>query len=387
MAPLLDIAEASQRVRLGPKVASTNMDRSDAPRLAAIVELSDDAIIAEGLNGVILSWNGAAERLFGYTASEVLGKSVTIIFPSDRLEEEASILSQIGRGERVDHYETARRRKDGQIIHVSVTASPIRNASGTVTGVSTTMRDLTGRNIRDQRILELQAELAHVQRLNELGHVVSTLVHEVNQPLTAISNYVNACRRLIKTGDQERIQSVLQRITDQTNRTRGIVERLRDFVKKRDVQMRAETLSQVIEEAIALTRASVRDRGLRLTVETDPPGVRVEIDKIQVQQVLFNLLRNAIEAMQDQPRRELVVATSLVRGGMVEISVADTGPGLVAEVRARLFQPFVTTKVHGMGVGLSVCRAIVESHGGRLWADDNPRRGTIFRFTVRQVEV
>ena len=165
------------------------------------------------------------------------------------------------------------------------------------------------------------------------------------------------------------------------------MERIRDFVKKRDVQMRAETLSQVIEEAIALTRASVRDRGLRLTVETDPPGVRVEIDKIQVQQVLFNLLRNAIEAMQDQPKRELVVATSLVQGGMVEISVADTGPGLVAEVRAKLFQPFVTTKVHGMGVGLSVCRAIVESHGGRLWADDNPSRGTIFRFTVRHVEV
>ena len=150
------------------------------------------------MNGVILSWNRAAERLFGYAASEVFGKSITIIFPSDRLEEEASILSQIGQGERVDHYETARRRKDGQTIHVSVTASPIRNASGKITGVSTTMRDLTGRNIRDQQVLELQAELAHVQRLNELGHVVSTLVHEVNQPLTAISNYVNACRRLIR---------------------------------------------------------------------------------------------------------------------------------------------------------------------------------------------
>ena len=185
------------------------------------------------------------------------------------------------------------------------------------------MRDLTGRNIRDQRILELQAELAHVQRLNELGHVVSTLVHEVNQPLTAISNYVNACRRLIKTGDQEQIQSVLQRITDQTNRTRGIVKRIREFVKKRDVQMRAEQLSQVIEEAITLTRASVRDGGLRFTVKTDPPGVQVEIDRVQVQQVLFNLLRNAIEAMQDQPKRQLVVATSLVQGGMVEISVAD----------------------------------------------------------------
>ena len=223
--------------------------------------------------------------------------------------------------------------------------------------------------------------------MNELGQVVSTLVHEVNQPLTAISNYVNACRRLFKAGDQERIKSVLQRITDQTNRTRGIVERIRDFVKKRDVQMRAENLSQVIEEAIALTRASVRDRDLTLTVEIEPQGVQVEIDKVQVQQVLFNLLRNSIEAMQDQSRRELVVASSLVQGGMVEISVADSGPGLVDEVRAKLFQPFVTTKVHGMGVGLSVCRAIVEWHGGRLWADDNPSRGTVFRFTVRQVEV
>ena len=115
--------------------------------------------------------------------------------------------------------------------------------------------------------------------------------------------------------------------------------------------------------------------------------MQVEIDRVQVQQVLFNLLRNAIEAMQDQPRRQLVVATSLVQGGMVEISVADSGPGLVDEVRAKLFQPFVTTKANGMGVGLSVCRAIVESHGGRLWADDNPSYGTVFRFTVRHVGV
>ena len=151
--------------------------------------------------------------------------------------------------------------------------------------------------------------------------------------------------------------------------------------------MRAEQLSQVIEEAITLTRASVRDGGLRFTVKTDPPGVQVEIDRVQVQQVLFNLLRNAIEAMQDQPKRQLVVATSLVQGGMVEISVADSGPGLVDEVRAKLFQPFVTTKANGMGVGLSVCRAIVELHGGRLWADDNPSYGTVFRFTVRHVGV
>jgi two-component system, LuxR family, sensor kinase FixL len=364
-------------------MTSTGEHTADAARLAAIVESSDDAIIVKDLNGVILSWNRAAERLFGYTASEVLGLPVTVIFPPDRVEEEAVILGRIRSGERVDHYETARRRKDGQIIDVSVTISPIRDASGNIAGASTIFRDLTGRNIRDQRILELQTELAHVQRLNELGQVVSTLVHEVNQPLTAISNYVNACRRLVATGDQDRIRAVLERIADQTNRTRAIVERIRDFVKKRDVQMRAEDLSQVIEETIGLTRASVRDGGLTLTVAVEPPGVQVEIDKVQVQQVLFNLLRNSIEAMQDQPRRELLVATSLVQRGMVEISVADTGSGLAVEVRENLFQSFVTTKVTGMGMGLSVCRAIVESHGGRLWADDNPLGGTVFRFTVR----
>jgi two-component system, LuxR family, sensor kinase FixL len=383
---MLDVAEANRR-DWGSGMTSANGDRPEDARLAAIVESSDDAIVAKDLHGVILSWNRAAERLFGYTASEVFGRSITVIFPPDRIEEEAVILGRIRSGERVDHYETARRHKDSQIINVSVTASPIRDASGKISGVSTIMRDLTGRNIRDQRIQELQAELAHIQRLNELGQVVSTLVHEVNQPLTAISNYVNACRRLVETGDQERIQSILQRITDQTNRTRGIVERIRDFVKKRDFQMRAENLSQVIEEAIALTRASVRDGGLTLTVEVDPPGVQVEIDRVQVQQVLFNLFRNAIEAMQDQPTRDLLVASRLVQGGMVEISVADTGPGLSDEVRTKLFQPFITTKPNGMGVGLSVCRAIVESHGGRLWADDNPSRGTIFRFTVRHVDV
>ena len=142
--------------------------------------------------------------------------------------------------------------------------------------------------------------------------------------------------------------------------------------------MRAENLSQVIEEAIALTRSSVRDTGLTIDMQIDPAGIQVEIDKVQVQQVLFNLLRNAIEAMQNGPRRELVVATNRVQEGMVQISVADTGPGLPDEVRKRLFQPFVTTKASGMGVGLSVCRAIVESHGGRMWADDNPSGGTVF---------
>jgi two-component system sensor kinase FixL len=332
-----------------------------------------------------LSWNKGAERLFSYAVSmtEAVGQPITLIFPPDRVEEESTLLDRIRRGESVEQYETARRCKDGRIISVSATISPIRDARGEIVGASKILRDLTGRNLRDRRIQALQADLAHLQRLTELGQVVSTLVHEVNQPLTAISNYVNACRRLTAFGKHEQIAAALERIADQTERTREIVQRIRDFVNKRDVQMRTENLSHVIDEAIAVTRASVRDDDLALTAEVEPVGLKVEIDRVQVQQVLFNLLRNGIEAMQDQPRRELVVAIDGVQGGMVEISVADTGPGLPDEVRKRLFEPFVTTKANGMGVGLSVCRAIVEAHQGRLWADDNPGGGTAFHFTIR----
>ena len=191
-------------------------------------------------------------------------------------------------------------------------------------------------------------------------------------------------RRLAATGNLTGVQAALERMEDQTKRASEIIQRIRDFVMKRDVQMQAEDLSLVIDEAVALIRASLAGEVPMLTVQVDPAEPYVEIDKVQVQQVLFNLMRNGIEAMQDQPRRELMVATKGAQGGMVEISVADTGPGIPDEVRSRLFQPFVTTKPTGMGVGLSVCQGIVELHGGRIWADDDIGGGTVFRFTVRR---
>jgi two-component system sensor kinase FixL len=188
---------------------------------------------------------------------------------------------------------------------------------------------------------------------------------------------------LAATGKLTEVQAALERMEDQTKRASEIIRRIHNFVKKRDVQMQAEDLLLVIDEAVVLIRASLADEML-LTVQVDPAEPHVEVDKVQVQQVLFNLMRNGIEAMQSQPNRELMVATKRAQGGMVEISVADTGPGLPDDVRSRLFQPFVTTKPTGMGVGLSVCQGIVQLHGGRLWADDNIGGGTVFRFTVRR---
>jgi two-component system, LuxR family, sensor kinase FixL len=353
-------------------------------RLAAIVESSHDPIISKDLSGIVTSWNRAAEQLLGYTAAEMIGQPITTVFPPDRVDEEAVLLARIARGEYVDRYETVRWHKDGRIISVSVTISPIRDASGAIIGASKIIRDLTERETQERRVRELQTELAHVKRLTELGQAVSALVHEVNQPLTAIGNYINASLRLLASGKQEQLQGALKQIGDQTDRARQIVQRIREFVRKDEAPMRPEHLPQVIDEIVNLTEASVRQEGLRITTYVDPSALAAEIDKVQVHQVMFNLMRNAIEAMQGQPRRELALATKPAEAGMLEISIADRGPGLPDEVRRKLFQPFVTTKPAGMGIGLSVCHAIVETHGGRLWAEDNPGGGTVFRFTVRR---
>lgn len=365
-------------------MSSENPVSNSRSRLAAIVDSSGDAIIAKDLSGIITAWNKAAERLFGYTEAEAIGQAITIIFPQDQMEEEAAVLDRIRRGERIEHYETTRQSKDGRIIRVSTTVSPIKDSTGTITGVSRIIRDLTSRDEREQRIRELQAELAHVQRLNELGQVVSALIHEVNQPLAAISNYVNACTRLATAGDQERMQHALRRVVEQTRRAQQIIARMRDFVRRDETRMQAENLPQLIDDTIVLLNASLPGRNAKVPTQLDPAVSLVEIDKVQVQQVLFNLLRNGIEAMEGQQKGELTVTAGPVEPGMVEISVADTGPGLADEVRSKLFQPFITTKTNGMGVGLSVSRAIIETHGGKLWVDDNPGGGAVFRFTIRR---
>ena len=355
---------------------------SEQAWLAAIIESSEDGIIAKDLGGTVTAWNPAAERLFGYAATEMLGQKLAVIYPPARAHEETEILARIARGERIEHYETERRHRDGRVFPVSVTVSPIRDAAGAVVGASNITRDLSERAAHAQRVGELQSELAHVQRLSELGQFVSALVHEVNQPLTAIGNYLGACRRLLATGNVAGVGAALDRVADQTTRTREIVQRIRDFVRKREMEMRTENLAAVVHEAIELTRSSARGEDVTVHAEVDPAAA-VNVDKVQVQQVLFNLMRNGIEATQGHERREIRVAARPADAAMVEVSVADSGPGLSEEVRARLFQPFVTTKANGMGIGLSVCRTIIEAHGGRLWADDAAAAGAVFRFTLR----
>ena len=210
----------------------------------------------------------------------------------------------------------------------------------------------------------------------------------LNQPLTAATNYVEAARLLLTDGGGaiERAMTVIDNVASQITRAAQIILRLREFVKKGDAEQQPEDIAKVIEEASALALIGAKERRVKAHLRSAPNLPRVLIDKIQIQQVIVNLARNAIEAMDASERRELTIASEIVGPTRVGISVVDTGPGIAAEIADRLFQPFVTTKAQGMGIGLSICRSIVEGHGGKLAVEANPVGGTIFRFSLPAVE-
>ena len=237
------------------------------------------------------------------------------------------------------------------------------------------------RREREERLRQVQSELIHVSRVNEMGLMVWTLAHELNQPLAAVGNYIRAGQLLIERGDSDKLRSSLDRAGEQVSRAGQIIQRLRSFVKKGETERRIEDIGATIEEARTLALADGAQRG-SVTVNVEAGLPAAFIDKVQIQQVLLNLIRNALEAMAESPRREIVISTHAAEGEMIEVRVADTGPGLAPDVRERLFKPFTTTKTHGMGVGLSICKSIIEAHGGKLWATDNPGGGTLFCFTL-----
>ena len=360
-----------------------NMD--DARRLAAIVESSDDAIVSKDLNDIITSWNSGAERLFGYSADEIVGMPITTIIPPDRHDEEPGIVERIRRGEHIDHYETVRQHKDGSLIDISLTVSPMRNAEGEIIGASKIGRDITEQKIAERRHNDLQKELLHATRMATTGQLGAALAHELNQPLTAILNYTGILQELgehAAGSEGVMLRDVVKRIGEQTERAGEIIKRLRGFVAKREPERHIQNLNDTIGESIALSLVGTVHDNVRLRSDfaTDLPAI--PIDKVQIQQVMINLLRNAVEAMQSTARHELKIST--VRDGedFVRVSVADTGTGMPPEVAAVLFQPFVTTKGNGLGIGLSICRTIVESHGGRLWMDAKEGGGTVFHFRL-----
>ncbi|HEX6979500.1 MAG TPA: PAS domain S-box protein [Alphaproteobacteria bacterium] len=357
--------------------------------LRSIIETAPDALIVIDERGLIDSFSPAAERLFGYTAAEVLGRNVSMLMPSPHRElHDAYIRRYLETGERriigIGRVVVGL-RKDGSTFPIELAVGEVN--SGGRRQFTGFVRDLTERQKSQKRLQELQNELIHVARLSELGQMASALAHELNQPLTAIANYLQVGRRLLGMpgGDAAKLSDIMEKAAAQASRAGQIIRRLRQFVEKGETERNVESLNKVVEEATALALVGAKELGVKPTLELDPEPRRVLIDKIQIQQVVLNLVRNAIEAVAACDVREVIVRTGL-EDGMAVVSVGDTGPGLAKEVQDNLFQPFVTTKPKGMGLGLSICRSIVEAQGGRLRVTPNADRGVTFSFTLPLAE-
>jgi two-component system, LuxR family, sensor kinase FixL len=340
--------------------------------------------------GAMQSFSSTAERLFGYTASEVIGKNIRMLMPSPYREAHDSYLTRyLDTGERriigIGRVVVGERR-DGSTFPMELAVGEMRsNNQRFFTGF---IRDLTERQKTETRLQELQTELVHISRLTAMGEMASALAHELNQPLSAIANYMKGARRLFENRtdpDSLLIRDAMDKAAEQSLRAGQIIRRLREFVARGETERRIESISKLIEEANALALVGAKEHGVRVRLHIDPAHDLVFVDKVQIQQVLLNLIRNSMEAMEGSVRRELLVASRPQNGGLVEVSVADSGPGIAPEILPQLFQPFVTTKRYGMGVGLSISRSIVESHGGQIVVETNPGGGTVFRFTLPAV--
>ena len=485
-------------------------------KLAAIVESSDDAIISKDLNGIITTWNTGAERIFGYAAREVIGQSVAILAPPDHIDEVRGILERIRRGERVHHFETVRRRKDGTLLDISLSVSPIIDESGNIVGASKVARDISERKraeeelratearfrtlvesaadgfmlhaadatvidvnrqvcenlgysreeligmkpadfdaaldpealqrvserigagdivtvetrhrrkdgtvfpvelrlrqvlqggrrytislARDiterkrveeerERLHRLEAELARVARLTTLGELTTSIAHEVGQPLGAMVASAGAGARWLAADPpaMAEARAALDNIVADGKRAREVIARIRALAKRQAPRKDRLDINQKITEVLALTEHELRSHDIVLRTELDRTLPRVGGDRVQLQQVLLNLIVNAVEAMSavHDRSRELTIVSRQDGSNAVLVEVRDSGNGLDAQRAEQVFEAFYTTKAEGIGIGLSISRSIIEAHGGRLWASANAPHGAVFRFSLPVTE-
>jgi two-component system sensor kinase FixL len=393
-----NLIEAGCFLMLGPVIAlvgerlrrhSRDAAAQEA-QLRSILDTVPEAMVVINPDGIIQSFSTAAVRLFGWTPEEAVGRNVSVLMPPPFREEHDRYLQRymttgerriIGIGRIV-----VGERKDGSTFPMELAVGEARvGRDRYFTGF---VRDLTESRDKERRLQQLQSELVHVSRLTAMGEMASSLAHELNQPLSAIANYMKGSATLLdaERPDLGRLRNALGRAGDQALRAGDIIKRLREFVAKGESQHTLEDPAKLMEEASALALVGAKEQGVRVSLRFARDVGRVIVDKVQVQQVALNLIRNAIEAMEDMERRDLTITVAAQSGEAALISVADTGPGVSPEVADRLFQPFVTSKPHGMGVGLSICRTIIKAQGGRIWVDRNAEGGATFNFTLPLAE-
>jgi PAS domain S-box-containing protein len=347
--------------------------------LSAIVDSSDDAIISKDLTGTITSWNKSAERLFGYTAEEIVGRSVTLLIPSDRQDEEPRIIERLKAGERVDHFETLRRRKDGVLLNISLTISPVRGENGEIIGASKIARDITAQK---------RAE-AEIRRANlDLEQFAFSASHDLQEPLRSIKIYSELLAQRYRAKLDGQALEFLDYLRSGATRMELLVSDLLTYtqVEKRGDGSETADASNVLAIVLENLAGSISESSARITSEPLP---EVPMHRTHLQQLFQNLIGNAIKY--HSPERTPQIHVSAKRQGRVQgwtFTIADNGIGIPPEYKEKIFGLFKrlhsNEEFSGTGIGLAICKRIVDQYNGRIWVESEPGRGSAFRFTIPQ---
>jgi PAS domain S-box-containing protein len=373
-------------VHIASALTRVRKERRDALQLAAIVDSSDDAIVSKDLDGVVVTWNAAAERMFGYPAAEMIGKSIRRIIPDDRQLEEDAVLARIRRGERVEHFETVRRRKDGTSVAVSLTVSPIRGQDGTILGASKIARDISDRERAEHERQRLLAIARDASRLKD--EFLATLSHELRTPLNAIVGYVRMMQSDLLAGEKRKraIDTVARNVTSLTQIVEDVLDVSRIVSGKLRLDVQRVDLAPVVQNAVDTVRPAADAKGVRLMTFIDPLTPPVSGDPERLQQILWNVLSNAVKFT---GRGGAVDVRLEEIESHVEIAVKDTGAGIPMDFLPHVFDRFrqadagMARATGGLGLGLAITRHLVELQGGRIFAaSEGAGKGSTFRIQL-----
>lgn len=365
-------------------------DNSKSELTAVLDTMVDGVIIISG-DGLIEGYNPACEKIFDYSKTDVIGRNVSMLMPepyhsghNDYIKNykttgDAKIIG-IGR-------EVKGRRKNGSVfpMYLSVGELPREDARAFV-GI---IRDMTSEFQQQKKYDRLQLDHFHLSRVAAMDQMGAAIAHELNQPLSAVMNYLEAGATILdqgKDGSESVLKEIMSKSAHQASRASKILSNLRRFIETGDIEKNIHDLSHVISTAIDLIRPSFNNDGINLQIEIPSDLPQVLISELQIQQVLVNLLRNAVEALRESSGRNLLVNAEIERAGIVRVGVIDTGVGMSEDQFKRLYEPFATNKSGGLGVGLSISQSIIANHDGRLWAEKNTPYGTKFYFTIPAVE-